>query len=88
MNIGIPKATAPNKAVPIAPFAQNNQLITTRVAATLDASTRHVERERLRTVLQETRQRGYAVEHGEVTPGLASVAAAVLDRVQSAGPVA
>lgn len=33
----------------------------------------------LRTVLQETRQRGYAVEHGEVTPGLASVAAAVLD---------
>ena len=33
----------------------------------------------LRTVLQETRQRRYAVEHGEVTPGLASVAAAVLD---------
>ncbi len=33
----------------------------------------------LRTELQETRQRGYAVEHGEVTPGLASVAAAVLD---------
>jgi DNA-binding IclR family transcriptional regulator len=33
----------------------------------------------LRSVLQETRQRGYAVEHGEVTPGLASVAAAVLD---------
>ena len=33
----------------------------------------------LRTVLQETRQRGYAIEHGEVTPGLASVAVAVLD---------
>ena len=33
----------------------------------------------LRTVLSETRQRGYAVEHGEVTPGLASVAVAVLD---------
>jgi DNA-binding IclR family transcriptional regulator len=33
----------------------------------------------LRTVLQETRQRGYATEHGEVTPGLASVAVAVLD---------
>jgi DNA-binding IclR family transcriptional regulator len=33
----------------------------------------------LRTVLSETRQRGYAVEEGEVTPGLASVAAAVLD---------
>ena len=33
----------------------------------------------LRTVLSETRQRGYATEDGEVTPGLASVAAAVLD---------
>jgi DNA-binding IclR family transcriptional regulator len=33
----------------------------------------------LRTLLAETRQRGYAVEHGEVTPGFASVAAAVLD---------
>ena len=33
----------------------------------------------LRTLLTETRQRGYAVEDGEVTPGLASVAAAVLD---------
>ena len=33
----------------------------------------------LRTLLVETRQRGYAVENGEVTPGFASVAAAVLD---------
>lgn len=33
----------------------------------------------LRTVLAETRQRGYAVEEGEVTPGFASVAVAVLD---------
>ena len=33
----------------------------------------------LRTLLSETRQRGYAVENGEVTPGFASVAAAVLD---------
>jgi DNA-binding IclR family transcriptional regulator len=33
----------------------------------------------LRTLLGETRQRGYAVEEGEVTPGFASVAAAVLD---------
>ena len=33
----------------------------------------------LRTLLAETRQRGYAVEEGEVTPGFASVAAAVLD---------
>jgi DNA-binding IclR family transcriptional regulator len=33
----------------------------------------------LRSLLAETRQRGYAVEQGEVTPGFASVAAAVLD---------
>src|SRR5215218_3581983 len=33
----------------------------------------------LRTLLSDTRQRGYAVEEGEVTPGLASVASAVLD---------
>lgn len=33
----------------------------------------------LRGVLSETRQRGYATENGEVTPGFASVAAAVLD---------
>ncbi len=33
----------------------------------------------LRSVLSETRRRGYATEDGEVTPGFASVAAAVLD---------
>lgn len=33
----------------------------------------------LRTELADTRARGHAVENGEVTPGLASVAAAVLD---------
>ena len=33
----------------------------------------------LRTLLAETRQRGYAVEDGEVTPGFASAAAAVVD---------
>jgi DNA-binding IclR family transcriptional regulator len=33
----------------------------------------------LRTLLAETRSRGYAAEDGEVTPGFASVAAAVLD---------
>ena len=33
----------------------------------------------LRPLLAETRQRGYATERGEVTPGLASVAAPVLD---------
>ena len=40
----------------------------------------------LRTLLSETRQRGYAIEDGEVTPGFASVAAAVLDH--NAHPVA
>jgi DNA-binding IclR family transcriptional regulator len=33
----------------------------------------------LRSVLTETRRRGYAVEDGEVSPGFASVAAPVLD---------
>ena len=33
----------------------------------------------LRTVLSETRRRGYATEDGEITPGFASVAVAVLD---------
>jgi DNA-binding IclR family transcriptional regulator len=36
----------------------------------------------LRHVLTDTRRRGYAVEQGEVTPGLASVAVAVLDHNQ------
>jgi DNA-binding IclR family transcriptional regulator len=40
----------------------------------------------LRAILSEARRRGYAVEEGEVTPGLASVAAAVLDH--NAHPVA
>jgi DNA-binding IclR family transcriptional regulator len=33
----------------------------------------------LRTLLADTRQRGFATEEGEVTPGLASVASAVVD---------
>jgi len=33
----------------------------------------------LRTVLEEARRRGYATEDGDVTPGFASVAVAVLD---------
>ena len=40
----------------------------------------------LRSLLGETRQRGHATEDGEVTPGLQSVAAAVLDH--NAHPVA
>ena len=33
----------------------------------------------LRALLVDTRRRGHATEHGEVTPGFASVAAAVVD---------
>ena len=40
----------------------------------------------LRTLLAETRQRGYAAEDGEVTPGLRSVAAAVLDHNGTRSP--
>lgn len=40
----------------------------------------------LRTLLTDTRRRGYAVEDGEITDGLASVAVAVLDH--NAHPVA
>jgi DNA-binding IclR family transcriptional regulator len=40
----------------------------------------------LRSVLSETRRRGYATEQGEVTPGFASVAVPVLDH--NAHPVA
>jgi DNA-binding IclR family transcriptional regulator len=36
----------------------------------------------LRRVLSDTRQRGYAVEDGEITPGLASIAVAVVDHNQ------
>ncbi|MGO4257674.1 IclR family transcriptional regulator [Marmoricola sp. RAF53] len=36
----------------------------------------------LRAILGEARQRGYAVEDGEITPGLASIAAPVLDHNQ------
>ncbi|HEX2176198.1 MAG TPA: IclR family transcriptional regulator [Nocardioidaceae bacterium] len=43
------------------------------------ASVRPTTPAALRVLLSETRQRGYAVEDGEVTPGFASVASAVLD---------
>ncbi|MBA2954761.1 helix-turn-helix domain-containing protein [Nocardioides sp. MAH-18] len=52
-------------------------------ASAADFVDRHGEGPRtlseLRRVLTDTRQRGYAVEAGEVTPGLASVAVAVVD---------
>lgn len=38
-------------------------------------------RRQLREVLRETRSRGFATEHGDVTVGLGSVAVAIVDRV-------
>ncbi|MEY4397056.1 MAG: Transcriptional repressor IclR [Actinomycetota bacterium] len=38
-------------------------------------------RRRLRDELRETRERGFATEHGDVTRGLSSVAVAIVDRV-------
>lgn len=40
-----------------------------------------VSRRDLRDVLRVTRERGFAVENGEITPGFASVAVPVVDRV-------
>ncbi|MEY4312791.1 MAG: hypothetical protein RLZZ319_300, partial [Actinomycetota bacterium] len=38
-------------------------------------------RRQLREVLRETRQRGFAIERGDVTAGLSSIAVPILDRV-------
>lgn len=38
-------------------------------------------RRRLRDELRETRERGFATERGDVTPGLSSVAVSIVDRV-------
>jgi DNA-binding IclR family transcriptional regulator len=38
-------------------------------------------RRELREVLRMARERGFATEHGEITPGFESVAVPVLDRV-------
>lgn len=40
-----------------------------------------INRRELRDVLRETRTRGFAVENGEITVGLASIAVPVVDRV-------
>lgn len=40
-----------------------------------------INRRELRDVLRQCRERGFAVENGEITPGFASVAVPVLDRV-------
>jgi DNA-binding IclR family transcriptional regulator len=61
------------------PAAQVRALHPDRDAFVLRHGTGPASLSALRTLLSETRQRGWAEEHGEVTPGLASVAAAVLD---------
>ncbi|QBR93167.1 IclR family transcriptional regulator [Nocardioides euryhalodurans] len=59
--------------------AQVRALYPDRDAFTLRHGTGPASPSALRAVLAETRQRGYATEDGDVTPGFASVAAAVLD---------
>jgi len=75
--------TASGRAVLAAlPAAQVRALYPDRSAFVDRHGTGPTSLSALRTLLAETRQRGYAVEEGEVTPGFASVAAAVLDHNQ------
>ncbi|WP_432478248.1 IclR family transcriptional regulator [Nocardioides sp. GXQ0305] len=72
--------TATGRAVLAAlPAAQVRALYPGREAFTLRHGTGPASPSALRAVLAETRQRGFATEDGDVTPGFASVAAAVLD---------
>ncbi|MBD8868203.1 IclR family transcriptional regulator [Nocardioides donggukensis] len=72
--------TASGRAVLAAlPLPQVRALFPDRAAFVQRHGTGPTSLSALRTLLQETRGRGYAMEDGEVTPGLASVAAAVLD---------
>ncbi len=61
------------------PAAQVRALYPNRAAFVERHGTGPASLHALRAVLVETRQRGHAVEDGEVTPGFASVAAAVRD---------
>jgi DNA-binding IclR family transcriptional regulator len=72
--------TASGRAILAAlPAAQVRALFPDREAFVERHGTGPTSLSSLRTLLSETRQRGYATEDGEVTPGFASVAAAVLD---------
>ncbi len=68
------------------PAAQVRALYPSRDAFVLRHDAGPTSLTQLRSVLTRVRERGYAVEEGTVTPGLSSVAAAVLDR--SGHPVA
>ncbi len=61
------------------PAAQVRALYPSRSAFVLRHGTGPTSSTQLRSVLTAVRARGYAVEHGTVTPGLGSVAAATLD---------
>jgi DNA-binding IclR family transcriptional regulator len=79
--------TASGRAILAAlPAAQVRALYPDRAAFVDRHGTGPTSLSTLRAVLAETRQRGFATEEGEVTPGFASVAAAVLDH--NAHPVA
>ena len=61
------------------PAAQVRALYPDRERSSTGHGTGPASPSALRALLAETRQRGHATEDGEVTPGFASVAAAVLD---------
>ncbi len=72
--------TASGRAILAAlPAAQVRALYPDRTAFVDRHGTGPASPSALRTLLSETRQRGFATESGEVTPGFASVAAPVLD---------
>jgi DNA-binding IclR family transcriptional regulator len=72
--------TASGRAILAAlPAAQVRALYPDRTAFVDRHGTGPTTLSALRAVLTETRHRGYATEDGDVTPGFASVAAAVLD---------
>jgi DNA-binding IclR family transcriptional regulator len=75
--------TASGRAILMAlPSSQVRALYPDRTAFVDRLGTGPTSLSGLRTVLSEARQRGYAVEDGEVSDGLASVAAPVLDHNQ------
>jgi len=63
------------------PAAQVRALFPDRSAFVSRNSTGPDSLSALSALLSQTRQRGYAVETGEVTPGLSSVATAVMDHI-------
>jgi DNA-binding IclR family transcriptional regulator len=72
--------TASGRAILAAlPPAQVRALYPDREAFVLRHGTGPSSLSTLRTILAETRQRGHAIEDGEITPGFASIAASVLD---------